>query len=176
MSACYGIMAEFTTAHQLLDAVRRARERGYTALDAYAPFPVEGLAEAVGFRRNYVPLIVLLGGIVGGVAGYFLQWYTAVISYPVNVGGRPLDSWPMFIPVTFETTVLGAALAGAIGMLLLNGLPRLNHPVFNARDFDLASRNRFFLCVLAEDRAFAPGPTREFLESLEPMRISEIEP
>ncbi len=153
MSACYGLMAEFATAKHLLDAAQRARERGYTALEAYAPFPVEGLSEAVGFRRNHVPLIVLLGGLGGGAAGYLLQWYSAVVSYPINVGGRPLDSWPMFIPVTFETTVLGAALAGAIGMLLLNGLPRLHHPVFNARAFDLASRNRFFLCVRNADDA-----------------------
>jgi hypothetical protein len=174
MSECYGLMAEFMTADALVKAANRARERGFEALDAYAPFPVEGLPEAVGFRNNRVPLIVLLGGIAGGLGGYFLQWYSAVVSYPINVGGRPLHSWPSFIPVTFELTVLGAAVAGVVGMLVLNGLPCLYHPVFNARDFDLATRNRFFLCIRSEDRLFAPDETRRFLESLEPLRISEV--
>ena len=130
----------------------RARARGgYRNVEAYAPFSVEGLAEALGFARNRVALITLLGGILGGAGIYFLQWYSAVIDYPINIGGRPLHSWPAFIPATFECTVLGAALAAFFGMLILNGLPRLHHPVFNAPDFDLATRNRFFLCIEAAD-------------------------
>jgi hypothetical protein len=162
----YGVLGEFGSPEQLVEAARRARAAGHE-IEAYSPFPVEGLAEATGMRRNWVPAIVLGGGLAGGIGGYFMQWYSAVLSYPINSGGRPLHSWPAFIPVTFELTVLAAALAGVIGMLALNGLPRLHHPLFNVREFDLASRNRFFLCIRGDD-------AREFLEKLEPIGVWHV--
>jgi len=165
----YGLLAEFSTPESLLDAVHRAREAGYQRLEAYAPFPVDGLAEATGMRRNWVPAIVLSGGIAGGLGGYLMQWYSAVISYPINSGGKPPHSWPEFIPVTFELVVLGAALAGVIGMLALNRLPKLYHPVFNVREFDLASRNRFFLCLRSADEN-----ARGFLRGLHPLGVWEV--
>ena len=133
-----------------------------------------GLAEVLGFRRSRVPLVTLLGGIAGGVTGFAMQWYSAVISYPLNIGGRPLNSWPAFIPPTFELTVLFAALSAFLGMLFLNGLPALVHPVFNAKDFDLATRNRFFLCLRTDDPRFEDADARRFLESLEPLRVVEV--
>ena len=168
----YGVIAELASADALLDAVRKARAAGYTRIEAYSPFPIEGLAEATGMRRNWVPPIVLGGGIVGCVGGYFMQWYSAVVSYPINSGGRPPHSWPEFIPVTFELTVLIAALAGVAGMLFLNGLPRLAHPVFNVREFDLASRNRFFICLRSEDAQFPSA--RSFLRELEPLGVWDV--
>lgn len=173
-SPLYGLVAEFADDKALVDAARRARAAGYRNVDAYAPFSVDGLSDALGFRTDRVALITLLGGLVGGVGGYFLQWYSAVIDYPINSGGRPLHSWPAFIPATFEMTVLGAALAAFFGMLILNGLPRLIHPIFNAPEFDLASRNRFFLCIEARDPRYAAGETRAFLEGLAPIRIAEV--
>jgi hypothetical protein len=170
----YGLLAEFSTAEELLAAARKAREAGYERIEAYSPFPVEGLAEATGFTRNRVPLIVLLGGLAGGVGGYFMQWYSAVVSYPINSGGKPLHSWPEFIPVTFELAVLAAATAGVVGMLVLNGLPRLYHPLFNVREFDLASRNRFFLCLRAGEPKFAPESARRFLQDLRPLEICDV--
>jgi len=169
----YGLLGEFATPNALVQAARAARER-YKHVDAYAPYSVEGLAEAVGFTRNRVPLVALLGGLAGGAGAYFLQWYTAVIDYPIDAGGRPLHSWPAFIPATFELTVLGAALAIFFGLWLMNGLPRLNHPLFNAPDFDLASRNRFFLCIRASDAAFDLHDTTHFLRSLHSLRVSEV--
>ena len=174
MSAPYGLMAEFASGEALLAAAERAHADGYVRIEAYSPFPVEGLAEAVGFRRSRVPLAVLVGGICGGLGGYFLQWYSAVVHYPENIGGRPLHSWPEFIPVTFELTVLGAALAAFVAMLAANGLPRLRHPVFGAPHFDLATRNRFFLCLLAADPRYDARSARRFLESLHPMRVVEV--
>jgi len=163
----YGVLAEFATPERLVEAARKAREAGYRHIEAYSPFPIEGLAEATGMRRNWVAPIVLAGGFVGCIGGYFMQWYSAVISYPINSGGKPPHSWPIFIPVTFELTVLIAALAAFVGMLFLNGLPRLTHPVFNVREFDLASRNRFFLCVRADD-------AHVFLRSLEPIGTWDV--
>ena len=168
----YGVLAEFATADTLLAAARKARDAGHGPIEAYSPFPIEGLAEAIGFRRNWVPPIVLAGGLAGGIGGYFMQWYSAVISYPINSGGKPPHSWPEFIPVTFELTILIAALAGVAGMLWLNGLPRLHHPVFNVREFDLASRNRFFLCLRARDPEFASA--RNFLRELQPLGIWDV--
>lgn len=170
----YGLMAEFRSPEALLDAVQRAREAGYRRVEAYSPFPIEGLAEATGMRRNWVPPIVLAGGLAGGLGGYFMQWYSAVISYPINSGGKPPHSWPEFIPVTFELTVLIAALAGVLGMLFLNGLPRLTHPVFNVREFDLASRNRFFLCLRSGEAKFSPHTARDFLRQLQPLGIWDV--
>jgi hypothetical protein len=170
----YGIAAEVRTADALLEAVRRARAEGFRHIEAYAPFPVDGLAEALGFRRDAMAPVTLIGGILGGAGGYFMQWYAAVISYPINVGGRPLHSWPSFIPATFELTVLGAALAAFLGMLLMNGLPRLYHPIFNLPQFELASRNRFFLCIRSRDQRFDAEQTRAFLTSLDAIEVSEV--
>ena len=169
----YALLAEFAEPTALVRAAHASRKT-YRDVDAYAPYAVDGLAEALGFRRNRVPLVTLLGGIAGGVGIYALQWYTAVIDYPINSGGRPLDSWPVFIIPTFELTILGAALAGFIGMLVLNGLPRLNHPIFNAPDFDLASRNRFFVSLRATDPAFDGDSARTFLQSLDPIHVFEV--
>jgi len=171
----FGLIAEFKSAEHLLEATRSARAGGYRKLEAYAPFSVEGLAEAVGLERNRIPLVTLLGGLVGGAGGYLLQWYSAVLDYPINSGGRPLHAWPAFIPATFELAVLGAACSAFLGCILANGLPRLYHPIFNAKDFDLASRNRFFLCICATDPQFERGRTHAFLQSLQPQRVAEVE-
>lgn len=169
--ACYGLLAELATADALLDAVRQSRAAGYRQLEAYTPFSVESLPEALELPPSRVPLITLAGGIMGGVGAFFMQWYSAVISYPINAGGRPLNSWPAFIPATFELAVLGAALAAFAGLLLLNGLPRLRHPLFEVPDFHLASRNRFFVCIRGSDPAFSADGTRAHLESLAPVRV-----
>jgi hypothetical protein len=170
----YGLLAEFGSAEALLDAARCAAEAGYCDLEAYSPFPVEGLAEAVGLHRTRIPLATLLGGLVGGAGTYFMLWYSAVIDYPINSGARPLHSWPAFIPATFELTVLGAALAAFFAFLLGSGLPRLHHPIFDAPDFDLASRNRFFLCIRCTDPQYDAERSHAFLQSLQPMRIVSV--
>ena len=170
---CYALMAEFGDPAALIAAVSECRKR-HRDVDAYTPYAVDGLPEALGFTRNRVPLITLIAGVLGGAGIYALQWYSAVVDYPINSGGRPLNSWPVFIPPTFEMTVLAAAIAAFLGMLFLNGLPRLNHPVFNADEFDLASRNRFFLCVRSSDPEFDLDRTRDFLRGLQPLRIIEV--
>lgn len=170
----YGVMAEFDNPDALVAAARQTREAGYTRMDAYSPFPVEGLADAIGFRRTRVPLLVLIGGIVGCVGGYLMQYWCSAVSYPADVAGRPLNSWPMFIPVTFEVTVLCAALTAVVGMLALNGLPRPYHPTFNVARFALASRDRFFLCVEARDPKFDREGTRQFLASLAPREVTDV--
>ena len=172
--AMYGLLAEFDSPQALVVAARQAHEAGYRAMDAYAPFPVEELHEALGVRRSALPWITLTGGILGGAVGYGLQYFTAVIDYPLNVGGRPLHSWPAFIPVTFELTILGAALFAVLGMLALNGLPMPYHPVFHVPRFALATRDRFFLCIEATDALFDRERTREFLASLSPREITEV--
>ncbi len=174
-SRIYGLMAEFSTPEQLLEASRRTHDAGYKQIDAFSPFPIEGLAEAIGFHSTLLPLVVLLGGITGCAGGYFLQYYAAAISYPINVGGRPLNSWPAFVPITFELTVLCAALACVFGMLAMDGLPTPYHPVFNVPRFAMASRDRFFLCVKARDRRFNIRETKVFLETLGPREVTEIE-
>jgi hypothetical protein len=170
----YGLLAEFDNPDELLRAVRAARQAGYRKMDAYTPFPVEGLAEALDFHHTRVPLLIFIGGLVGCIGGFYMQYWCAAISYPVNVGGRPLNSWPAFIPVTFELTVLCAALAAVVGMLALNGLPMPYHPVFNVPRFALATRDRFFLCLEAADPQFDREATREFLVGLQPREVSEV--
>ena len=170
----FGLLAEFRSADDLLAAVRSARAAGYTKLEAFSPFPVEGLAEALGFERSSIPLATLIGGICGGAGTYFLLWYSAVVNYPINSGARPLHSWPAFIPPTFELTILGAALAAFVVFLAANGLPRLRHPIFNAPDFNLASQNRFFLCILCEDPRFDADETARALHAMHPMRVVEV--
>lgn len=171
----YGIMAEFAQPEQLLAATRAAYKAGYRKMEAYTPYAVKGVAEALGFTKTRVPLIVLLGGIAGALTAYGMQWYSAVVDYPVNVGGRPLHSWPAFVPITFELTVLFAAIAGLIGMLWLNGLPKPYHPVFNAPQFKLASQTRFFLCIEANDPLYRANDVRQFLSEQTPISVVEVE-
>ena len=171
----YGLMAEFDSPERLLDAGTRAFEAGYRRMDAYSPLPIEGLSEAIGFHHTRLPLLVLLGGIVGGIGGFSLCYWTSVIEFPINVGGRPYNSWPAFVPVTFETTILGAALTAVLGMLALNGLPTPYHPVFNVPRFAQATRNRFFLCIESRDPKFHRDQTAQFLKSLRPLEVVEVD-
>ena len=170
----FGILAEFHDAEELVEAAREVHAAGYRDMEAYSPLPVDGLAEAVGFRHSWMPLIVLVGGIVGFLVGWGLQYYASVIAYPLNIGGRPLNSWPSFIPVIFELTVLIAALSAVLGMLAMNGLPRPHHPLFGIPQFDRATQDRFFLCVLARDPLFHPQTTRQFLERLGPTEVIDV--
>jgi hypothetical protein len=170
----YGIMAEFDSPSDLVAAARRTYEAGYQKIDAYSPFPIEELAEAIGFHSNAVPLVVLIGGLLGCVSGYSLQYWISAITYPINVGGRPLNSWPAFIVVTFEMTILFAGLAAVLGMLALNGLPMPYHPVFNVPRFAFATKDRFFLMIFSTDAKFSTVETRRFLEALGPRSISEV--
>jgi Protein of unknown function (DUF3341). len=171
----HGVMAEFEEAEDVLAATQRAWAAGYRRMDAYSPFPVEGLAEALGRDFSLVPLITLAGGMIGGLGGYFMQWYAMARLYPLNVGGRPLNSWPNFIPVTFELTILVASISAVTAMILLNRLPQPNHPVFNVPEFERASIDRFFLCIEARDAKFDREQTRKFLESLKPLKVTEVE-
>jgi len=170
----YGLMAEFDNPTDLVGAANRARLAGYTEMDAYSPFPIEELNDALGLKKNPLPLIVLLGGIFGGLGGFGLEVWAQVIAWPMNIGGRPFLSWPHFIPVTFECTVLGAALSAFVGMLALNGLPKPYHPVFNVPAFDRASRDRFFLCIESGDPRFDRHSTESFLRELHPVGVSEV--
>jgi hypothetical protein len=172
----YGLMAEFETPDGLIAATNRARLEGYREMDAYSPIPIEELSEALGLPRTRLPKLVLLGGILGGLGGYALQYWSQAIAYPLNVAGRPFHSWPQFIPVTFETTVLGAALSCFVGMWALNKLPMPYHPVFNVPEFARASTDRFFLCIEATDPKFDLDGTRRFLEGLHPVGVSEVAP
>jgi hypothetical protein len=171
----YGLMAEFDNSESLLDAAQRAREAGYQRMDAFTPFPVEGLADVIDVPSSRVPLICLIGGLVGCFGGFFLQYWPNVIGYPLNIGGKPYNSWPAFIPITFELTILCAGLATVFGMLALNGLPTPYHPVFNVSRFELATRNHFFLCIMARDPKFDLVKTKEFLAGLNCRGVFEIE-
>jgi hypothetical protein len=173
-TSLHGLLAEFESPDDLLHAAERVHAEGYRHMDAYTPLPIEGLAEAIGFHRNRLPLLVLIGGIVGALGGFLSQYWAAVIDYPINVGGRPLNSWPSFIPVTFEVTILVAALTTVLGMLALNGLPMPYHPVFNVPRFALASRDRFFLLIEAADPRFDREATLRLLESLGAREVSDV--
>jgi hypothetical protein len=170
----FGLMAEFVDAASLVRAARRARHAGYRRMDGFAPYPVEELPEALGCRRSPLPALVLIAGILGAGGGYFMQWYAMVVDYPLNVGGRPLHSWPACIPVAFEFMILAAALAALIGWLGLSGLPRLHHPVFNVPEFERASTDRFFLCIEARDALYEAARTRAFLEGLGAVAVKEV--
>jgi hypothetical protein len=167
-------MAEFESPGEILEATRRARQAGYRDMDAYTPYPVEGLADELGLPRTRVPFVVLVAGLTGAVVGFFMQWWTMAVDYPFNVGGRPGNSWPVFIPITFEVMVLVAAFAALLGMLFLNGLPRPHHPVFNVPQFARASQDRFFLCIEATDAHFDRERTRQFLMGLNPTEVMEV--
>lgn len=170
----FGLIARFRDVDSLMDAANRVREAGYRKVDAYTPFPIHGLSDALGMKPTKLPLIVLLAGIVGAMAGFGMQYFAQVIHYPMNIGGRPLYSWPAWIPITFEVTVLVASLAAVVGMMALNGLPRPHHPVFGVKGFDRASDDKFFLSVESTDEQFDDQKTREFLQSLGAMEVSDV--
>lgn len=171
----WGMLAEFERPDELVVAARRAHEAGYRRMDAYTPFPIHGLSEALGLPPSKLPLVVLVGGLIGCATALGMQWFSSVVHYPMNVGGRPFASWPAFIPITFELTVLFASGAAVFGMLGMNKLPMPYHPVFNAPRFAFASRDRFFLGVEARDAKFDPEKTRKFLESLGAREIVAVE-
>jgi len=173
--AIHGILAEFLTPDAVVGAAERVRAAGYTKVDGYSPYPMEELAHALGLRRSLMPRLVLGGGLAGLLGGYGLVYWTSVIDYPLNIGGRPFHAWPSFIIPTFETTILLAAVTAVFGMLALNGLPRPYHPVFNVKAFEGASQDRFFLCVESEDPRFDQEETRHFLETLGASAVTEVE-
>ena len=170
----HGLMAELNSADDLIAAAHQIHDAGYRCVDAYTPYPIEEVSEALGHHRSKLPLIVLIGGLLGALGGYSLQFWAATIAYPMNIGGRPFHSWPAFIVPTFECTILAAALFAVLGMFALNGLPQPYHPVFNVPRFALASRNRFFLCIEAIDPKFDLTETRRFLETLEPREVTAV--
>ena len=173
-NALYGLLAEFSTPEELVAGVEAARADGYVHLDAFSPLPIPGLAAAIGRKRSILPLAFLLGGLAGGIGGYFMEYYSMAIDYPLNVGGRPFHSWPSFIPVTFELTVLISALTGFVSLLFAMRLPKLHHPVFNAPEFERASRDRFVLCIESIDPQFSLEATRGFLQQLHPLQVVEV--
>jgi hypothetical protein len=171
----YGIMAEFADPTSAVAAAHKIHDAGYRKIDAYSPYPVEELMHAIGLHRSIMPLLVLIGGLTGLVAGYGLEYYTSVIDYPMNIGGRPLHSWPAFIPPAYETTILFAALTAVFGMIAVNGLPQPYHPVFNVPAFARASRDRFFVCIEATDPKFDRAETRRFMDGLGAVSVSEVD-
>jgi len=175
-SSLYGMMAEFEGPDDLLKAAKDAYAAGYRKMDAFSPMPIHDLSESMGYDKHRVPTIVLICAVIGLLTGFGLQYWVSAIEYPLNIGGRPLVSWPMFIPVTFEVGVLFSAFGAIIGMLILNGLPQPYHPVFNVSDFKSASGDGFFLCIEAEDPQFDASQTRAFLEGLEAKKVNDVEP
>ncbi len=174
LNPIYGLMAEFDNPTDLLKATEEAYRAGYRKMDAYSPYPIEEISEALGFHKTRVPLIVLIGGILGGLSGYVLQYWISAISYPENIGGRPFQSWPAFIIVTFEMTILFGGISAVVGMLALNGLPMPYHPVFNNPRFSAASRDRFFLCIEAADPKFDREETVKFLNGMQAVDVAEV--
>ena len=171
----YGLMAEFETPNALLEATKKTHAAGYHSIDAFSPMPIEGLSEACGFEQTKVAPLTFIGGAIGAAVGFGIQYYASAINYTLNIGGRPYNSWPSFIPIVFELTVLGAAIFCVVGLLALCRLPSPYHPVFNVPEFALASRNKFFLCVKARDSHFDLAGTRQFLEGLGSRGVYEIE-
>ena len=171
----YGVMAEFENPTDLVAAARRVYAAGYRRINGYSPYPIEELSEAIGFTHTSLPLIVFIGGVVGALGGFLMQYWIEVINYPINVGGKPYNSWPAFIPITFETTVLCAAFAAVLGMLVLNKLPQPYHPVFNVPNFALATRDRFFLAVEANDPKFKHDEVIALLKSLDALEVNDVE-
>ena len=175
ISSLHGFMAEFASAEELLAAAHRVRGAGYRNVDAYSPFPIHGMDEALALPKSWIPLLVLIGALAGTALGFGLEYWVSVIDYPVLVGGKPYNSWPAFIPVAYETTILLGGLTAAISMLAINGLPLPYHPVFNVERFTLAMTDRFFLCIEATDSQFDREGTKKFLEGLHPYQVSEVE-
>jgi hypothetical protein len=175
VTTIHGVAAEYDEPETLVEAVKKARAAGYRKMDAYTPFPVHGLAEALEFHDWRIPWAVFLAGCAGAVGGYMLQYYVSVIDYPLNVGGRPLNSWPQFIPVTFECTILFAAITAVLCAVVLNGLPQPYHPIFNAPNFDLASQDRFFLCIESDDPKFDTAEVERLLNGTGAVAVSEVE-
>jgi len=173
-SDLFGLAAVFDSPESIVEAAKKVRAAGYKRAEAYTPYDVTGLSDALGFHHTGVPLIVFVGGCIGALGGYFMLWYANVISYPWNIGGKQPNSWPAFIPITFEVTVLFASLMALFGMLILNGLPAPYHPMFRAPSFDLASQTEFFLCIESSDLNFDLEETRRFLESLDPRVVMEV--
>lgn len=171
----YGIMAEFDTPTQLVDAARKARDAGYTRTDAFSPFPLHEIDEALGIRRSILPLLVFGGGVTGLLSGLGLQYFVHVLDYPLNVGGRPYFSLPSFIPPSYELTILFAAFTAVFGMILLNGLPQPYHPVFNVPRFALATREKFFLVIEARDQKFDYEETKSFMQGLNAQEVFDVE-
>ncbi len=171
----YGMLAEFDTAQALMDAAHKVHAAGYTKTDAFSPMPIHGLAEALGFHEHIVPKIVLGGGILGLIGGYGLEYWTQVIAYPLNIGGRPYHSWVAFIPPAYETTILCAAIAAVFGMLALNGLPQPYHPVFNHPRFSGASQDRFFLVIESHDPQYSADATKAFLAGLGAKDVAAVD-
>jgi len=171
----YGVMAEFESPTDLVAAAHKVYSLGYRRINGYSPFPIEELSEAIGFTKTSLPLIVFIGGVVGGLSGFFMQYWIEVIDYPINVGGKPTNSWPAFIPITFEMTVLFAAFSAVLGMLILNKLPQPYHPVFNLPNFALATRDRFFLAIEANDPKFNHAEVVDLLKSLNAVAVNDVE-
>lgn len=170
----YGVLAQFADADTLVAATRKARAEGYTQMDTYSPYPVGEAADALGFPKSEMGVVMFVGGLVGACAGFFMQYWMTAYGYPLNVGGKPYLSWPMFIPVTFEMMVLTAGLSGLFGLIALCGFPELSHPLFNSKTFDRATKDRFFLCVEADDPQYDPARTAEFLRSLHAEVVEEV--
>lgn len=170
---CFGVLAQYGSGPALLEAIEHGKRAGFTRMEAYTPLPMHDVSHALG-HENDLPKYVLAGGIVGAVVGFGMQYYASVVHYPTNVGGRPLNSWPSFIPVTFEMTILFAALTAVLGMLALNGLPRPHHPVFSVPGFEQASRDRFFLLVPHYDPRFDVDRVLEVLGATEPLAVNEV--
>lgn len=172
----FGYLAEFESPQALVDAAEKIRDAGYTKTDAYSSFPIPEIDEALGIRRSALPWVILVMGIIGGLIGFGTQYYANVIHYPLNIGGRPMNSWPMFVPITFELTILFSAFTAGLGMLIINGFPKHYHPVFNVPSFQRATSTAFFLCIEESDPKFDRVKTREFLQSLNPVEVSDVAP